>query len=82
MVDFQCQRVPAIDQGRVAVRNVARVLDMASVVGVPIIFTEQNARTQSSGRQGCRRLPETRQKIAISTIVTFAGANTNTPSAR
>jgi hypothetical protein len=51
MVDFQCQLVPAIDQSRVAVRNAARVVDMASVVGVPIIFTEQNARTRSSGRQ-------------------------------
>ncbi|MBO4227132.1 isochorismatase family protein [Bradyrhizobium neotropicale] len=44
VVDFQSRLMPAIDQGAAAVRNARRLVEMASLVSVPVIFTEQNAR--------------------------------------
>ena len=44
LVDFQIRLMPAIDQAAVAVRNARRLVDMASLVNVPVVFTEQNAR--------------------------------------
>jgi nicotinamidase-related amidase len=43
VVDFQARLMPAIDQGAIALRNARRLTDMASLVDVPIVFTEQNA---------------------------------------
>jgi nicotinamidase-related amidase len=44
VVDFQSRLMPAIDQGAAAVRNARRLTDMADLVGIPSVFTEQNAR--------------------------------------
>jgi nicotinamidase-related amidase len=44
IVDFQSRLMPSIDQGTVAVKNAARLIDMAKLVHVPIVFTEQNAK--------------------------------------
>jgi nicotinamidase-related amidase len=44
VVDFQTRLMPAIDQAAAAVRNARRLVDIASLVNVPVIFTEQNAK--------------------------------------
>ncbi|KWV52896.1 isochorismatase [Bradyrhizobium macuxiense] len=44
IVDFQSRLMPAIDQGAAAVKNARRLIDMADLVGIPTIFTEQNAK--------------------------------------
>jgi nicotinamidase-related amidase len=44
LVDFQARLIPAIDQAATAVRNARRLVDMASLVNVPVVFTEQNAK--------------------------------------
>ena len=44
LVDFQARLMPAIDQAAAAVRNARRLVDMASLVNVPVVFTEQNAK--------------------------------------
>jgi nicotinamidase-related amidase len=43
VVDFQARLVPAIDEGASASANARRLLDAAGVLGVPTMFTEQNA---------------------------------------
>jgi nicotinamidase-related amidase len=43
LVDFQTRLVPAIDQGPAVVENARRLVAAASLLGVPKIFTEQNA---------------------------------------
>jgi nicotinamidase-related amidase len=43
VVDFQARLVPAIDGGATAVANARRLLDAAGMLGVPTLFTEQNA---------------------------------------
>jgi nicotinamidase-related amidase len=44
VVDFQSRLMPAIDQGAAALKNASRLIEMADLVGIPIVFTEQNAR--------------------------------------
>jgi nicotinamidase-related amidase len=44
IVDFQSRLMPAIDQGDVAVANARRLIDAAHLLGVPVLFTEQNAK--------------------------------------
>ena len=44
IVDFQSRLMPSIDQGTVAVKNAKRLIDMAALIQVPIVFTEQNAK--------------------------------------
>jgi nicotinamidase-related amidase len=44
VIDFQTRLMPAIDQGAIALRNARRLIDMASLISVPIVFTEQNAK--------------------------------------
>lgn len=44
IVDFQSRLMPAIHQGETAVKNAGRLLDAAQLLGVPAIFTEQNAK--------------------------------------
>lgn len=44
LVDFQSRLMPAIDQAAAAVRNARRLVEMASLVKVPMVFTEQNAK--------------------------------------
>ena len=44
IVDFQSRPMPSIDQGTVAVKNAKRLIDMADLIDVPIVFTEQNAK--------------------------------------
>ena len=43
LVDFQTRLMPAIEDGAVAVENARRLLVAAALLGVPKIFTEQNA---------------------------------------
>jgi nicotinamidase-related amidase len=44
LVDFQARLMPAIDQAATTVRNARRLVDMACLVKVPVVFTEQNAK--------------------------------------
>ena len=44
IVDFQSRLMPSIDQGTAAVKNAKRLIDMADLIDVPIVFTEQNAK--------------------------------------
>ena len=44
IVDFQSCLMPAIDQGILAVKNAKRLIDMTSLIDMPIVFTEQNAK--------------------------------------
>ncbi len=42
-VDFQSRLMPAIDGGATAIRNTNRLIEMAKLVDVPHLFSEQNA---------------------------------------
>lgn len=44
VVDFQTRLMPAIDGGDAAVANARRLLDAAGLLGVPVVYTEQNPR--------------------------------------
>ena len=44
VVDFQAKLMPAIDEGGAAVANARRLIDAASLFGIPTLFTEQNAK--------------------------------------
>jgi isochorismate hydrolase len=41
-IDFQARLMPAIHEGEVAIRNARRLLDIAKLLDVPNLFTEQN----------------------------------------
>ena len=43
VVDFQARLMPAIEDGAAAVANARRLLAAADLLGVPVLFTEQNA---------------------------------------
>jgi nicotinamidase-related amidase len=42
IVDFQARLMPAIEEGAAAVANAGRLAAAAGLVGVPLLFTEQN----------------------------------------
>jgi nicotinamidase-related amidase len=44
VVDFQAKLMPAIDGGADAIANARRLIDAAALLGVPTLFTEQNAK--------------------------------------
>jgi nicotinamidase-related amidase len=44
VVDFQSRLMPAIHEGATAVRNASRLTEAAKLLGVPRLFTEQNAK--------------------------------------
>jgi nicotinamidase-related amidase len=44
VVDFQSRLMPAIMDGGTAVRNANRLIEAAKLLGVPRLFTEQNAK--------------------------------------
>lgn len=44
IVDFQSRLMPAIHEGSTAVRNANRLIEAAKLIGVPRLFTEQNAK--------------------------------------
>ncbi|WP_134725736.1 isochorismatase family protein [Paracoccus luteus] len=44
VIDFQSRLMPAIHDGETAVRNARRLTDAAGLMGIPCLFTEQNAR--------------------------------------
>lgn len=44
VVDFQSKLMPAIHEGDVALHNANRLVEMAKLVGVPRLFTEENAK--------------------------------------
>jgi len=44
VVDFQAKLMPAIRRGADAIANARRLLDAAALLGVPTLFTEQNAK--------------------------------------
>ena len=43
LIDFQTKLMPAIDDAAIAVMNARRLIDAAAILGVPTLFTEQNA---------------------------------------
>ncbi|HLZ65611.1 MAG TPA: isochorismatase family protein, partial [Aliidongia sp.] len=43
MVDFQTRLMPAIEGGAAVIANARRLLTAARILGVPALFTEQNA---------------------------------------
>ena len=43
LVDFQTRLMPAIEDGAAAVENARRLIVAAELLGVPKLFTEQNA---------------------------------------
>ncbi|HEX5957739.1 MAG TPA: isochorismatase family protein [Hyphomicrobiaceae bacterium] len=44
VVDFQSRLMPAIHEGERAVRNARRLIEMAGLIDIPCLFTEQNAK--------------------------------------
>jgi nicotinamidase-related amidase len=44
VIDFQARLMPAIEGGEAAVANAKRLIRLAELVGVPVLFTEQNAK--------------------------------------
>ena len=44
VIDFQARLMPAIDLGADAVANARRLIDAASMLDIPTLFTEQNPR--------------------------------------
>ena len=44
LIDFQVKLMPVIDQAATTIANARRLLDAASILGVPTVFTEQNAK--------------------------------------
>ena len=42
--------MPAIDQGALAVNNAKQLIEMARLIDVPIVFTEQNVKGRLRGR--------------------------------
>lgn len=45
VVDFQFRLMPAIHEGAAAIRNANRLIGAAKLLGVPRLFTEQNAKS-------------------------------------
>ena len=43
VIDFQTRLMPAIEDSTAVVANARRLLDAADLLGVPVLFTEQNA---------------------------------------
>ncbi len=43
IVDFQSRLMPAIESGAAVVSNARKLIDAAEMLGVPLVFTEQNA---------------------------------------
>jgi nicotinamidase-related amidase len=58
VVDFQSRLMPAIEDGASVTANARRLIDAAEMLGVPILFTEQNAEGLGS------TVPELRSDIA------------------
>src|SRR5271163_2360384 len=44
VIDFQARLMPSIDHGADAVANARRLIEAAAIIGVPSLFTEQNAK--------------------------------------
>jgi nicotinamidase-related amidase len=44
LVDFQSRLMPAIEDGHAVLANARRLIDAAQMLGVPLLFTEQNAK--------------------------------------
>lgn len=44
IVDFQARLMPAIHEGEAVLANARKLLDAASILDVPTVFTEQNAK--------------------------------------
>lgn len=44
LIDFQARLMPAIHDGATALANARRLLDAAALLGIPVLFTEQNAK--------------------------------------
>ena len=44
MIDFQSKLMPAIDDAPAAIANARHLIDAAAILGVPTLFTEQNAK--------------------------------------
>jgi nicotinamidase-related amidase len=44
LIDFQAKLMRAIDDAAAAITNARRLIDAAAILGVPTLFTEQNAK--------------------------------------
>ena len=44
LIDFQSRLMPAIEDGHAVLTNARRLIDAAQILGVPLLFTEQNAK--------------------------------------
>jgi nicotinamidase-related amidase len=44
LIDFQAKLMPAIEEGAAAIANARRLVDAASMLGAPVLFTEQYAK--------------------------------------
>ncbi len=44
VIDFQTKLMAAIDDAATAIENARRLIDAAAILGVPALFTEQNAK--------------------------------------
>ena len=45
LVDFQSRLMPAIDEASAVLANARRLVDAAQLLGVPLLYTEQNAKS-------------------------------------
>jgi nicotinamidase-related amidase len=62
VIDFQARLMPAIDQGATVIDHARRLVKAAALVGVPVLFTEQNAK--GLGPTLAELVPETGSQIA------------------
>jgi nicotinamidase-related amidase len=44
LIDFQAKLMPAIEEAATAITNARRLFEAAAILGVPSLFTEQNAK--------------------------------------
>ena len=44
LIDFQARLTPAIEDAATAIINARRLVEAAAILGVPTLFTEQNAK--------------------------------------
>ena len=59
LVDFQSRLMPVIEGAAAVLDNARRLVDAAQLLGVPLLFTEQNAKglgpTRAGTAYGCGR---------------------------
>ena len=61
LIDLQSRLMPAIEDGPAILANARRLLDAAELLGVPVLFTEQNAKGLGPTAAG---LEASRERVA------------------